>query len=154
MRRGFRICLPLVLLCGGARARGDYVTNGGFETGDFTGWSQSGDTSGIFVSPSAAFAGGQGGVGSTNGAMGFLSQTVTTPVGSPLDLAFFLAGDGSTPNEIQVSFGGTLLLDQTNLLNPDFIAFKLTVTPTSANNVLEIGFRNDNGFFAIDDVAL
>jgi hypothetical protein len=148
--------LTLVLLLGAGEARGDYVTNGGFETGNFNGWTLSGNSSQFFVSPSAAFTGNFGAAITTNDGMGFLSQTVTTPIGSPLDLTFFLAGDGNTgeTNEIKVSWNGTVLLDQTNFTDPNFNAFKLTVTPTSATNTLQLGFENDSGFFSLDDVSL
>jgi hypothetical protein len=154
MRRVFGIVLTLVLLAEAGQARADYVTNGGFETGNFSGWTLTGDTSSLFVSPSAAFTGNDGAVLSTNGAMGFLSETLTTPTGSPLDLSLFLASDGSTPNELTVSFGGTTLIDEKDFTGSNYTAFKLTVTPSSATNVLQIGFQNDNGFFTLDNVSL
>jgi hypothetical protein len=154
MRRVIGVVLVLVAFGRTGPARGDYVVNGGFETGDFTGWTQSGNTADTFVSPSAAFIGNFGAVLAPVESPGFLSQTIATTPGTPLDLTFFLASDGSTPNQFQVSFGGTTLLDLTNMPGQDYTAYKFTVTPTATSSILQFGFQNDNGFFTLDDVSL
>ncbi len=152
MRRVLSVVLTLGLLAGAGPAHGDYVVNGGFQTGDFTGWSLSGP--GPFVLPGLGYTGDNGAVLSTLGSQVILSQAVTTPTGAPLDLTFFLAGDGSTPNTLQVSFGGNVLLDQTNLPGQGYTAYKFAVTPIPTSSVLEFSFQDDGGFFTLSDVSL
>lgn len=151
MRRVLSV-LTLVLLGGAGPARGDYLVNGGFQTGDFTGWSVSGP--GPFVLPGLGYTGDNGAVLSTLGSPVTLSQTVTTPTGAPLDLTFYLAGDGTTPNTLQVSFGGNVLLDQTDLPGQAYTAYTFAVTPTSTSSVLQFSFQDDDGFFTLSDVGL
>ncbi len=120
------IALPLkaILLASLAltpAAQANSVTNGSFETGDFTGWMLSGNTgftgvdhgtTGFAPGPqSGSFGAFFGPVGS----LGFLSQSVATVPGASYNLTFSLASDGLTPNEFQVSWNGNAILDQINL---------------------------------------
>src|SRR4029077_10049470 len=67
------------------------LTNPGFETGDFTGWTLSGDTSFCSVSTqhphSGSFSARLAGLPGT----GFLDQTITTVVGQSYHVDFWLA---------------------------------------------------------------
>jgi hypothetical protein len=152
MRRVLSVALALVLLGEVGSARADYLTNGNFGTGDFTGWTVSG--AGPQVIPGLGLTSNYGALLSTFGSPVTLSQTVTTPTGAPLDLTFFLQSDGSTPNSFEVSFGGNVLLDQTNMPGQSYTPYKFTVTPTTASNVLQFSFQNDNGFFTLSDASL
>jgi hypothetical protein len=150
MRRIFSVALTLVLLGGAGLARGDYVTNGGFQTGDFTGWTVG---SGNFVLPGAGYAGSNGAVLDVSGS---LSQTVTTPTGAPLDLTFFLAYSGNSGSSFTASFGGNPLPTPTYTSDGTFTTYKETVTATSASNVLKFSFTlpDASSFFTLSDVSL
>jgi hypothetical protein len=135
-------------------AHANIITNPGFETGDFTGWTQFGNVgfTGVDGSPhSGSFAAFLGPVGS----LGFLSQTLATTPGIRYDLSFFLRSDGGTPNEFQVSWNGSVISDQMNLP-----AFGYTerdfpnILATSSTTPLVFGFRDDPGFLFLDDVAV
>src|ERR1035437_11031596 len=89
------------------------ITNGGFETGDFSGWTQFGDTSfngvcdistcpGGFAPFEGAFAGFFGPVGDTGG----IYQDIGTVPGQIYAISFYLAlpMDGP-PNFFDVQFG-------------------------------------------------
>jgi hypothetical protein len=146
--------LALVLAWGAGQARADYLVNGGFETGNFSGWSQSGNTAFTFVSSSnpksGSFSAWLGPVGS----LGFLSQTVATTAGASYNLSFALANTSSTANEFQVMFGGSTVFDQVNLGSQGYTNYQFTVTASSASTVLQLGFHNDPGFFLLDNVSL
>ncbi len=156
MRRVLSVALALVLLGGVGSARADYLVNGNFGTGDFTGWTVSGP--GPLVVPGLGLTtNSYGALLSTFGSPVTLSQTISQqlPVGTPLDLTYFLASDGSTPNSFQVSFDGNVLFDQTNMPGQNYTPYKFTVTPTTAfNNVLAFSFQNDNGAFTLSDASL
>jgi PKD repeat protein len=141
------------------------VLNGGFETGDFTGWALSGDTNGPFV---ATFIYGNGSIiaphsgnymailVTTNGSLGYLSQTLATTAGAAYSLSLWLySPDGLTPNEFLVSWNGNTLFDDKNIpissgwLNPQF-----SVSATGTNTVLEVGFRDPPSFFLLDDISV
>lgn len=144
---------------GGARA--DFIVNGGFETGDFTGWTVTGDAATYGVDGSNPHSGnfnaffGQpanDGAGKT-----LLMQAVTTTPGFAYVLDFYLMNeDGNSPNEFTVQFGTAtpLLVDQVNLPTFAYTEYTFVVVATAAVTDLTFGFRNDFAFFNIDDVSL
>jgi hypothetical protein len=136
------------------------LRNGDFETGDFTGWTQSGDTS--FTSVITGTADGTRIHSGTHAAefgpsaLGFLSQTLGTTAGASYTLTFWLSHPytGDTGTEWLVRVGGNTLMDVTNAGNFNYTQFTFTFTATSANTVLQFGFKEPPEFFFLDDVTV
>ena len=133
----------------------ELVANGGFETGDFSSWSLTGNTgfAGVTNNPvhSGQYAFFDGAVGS----VGVLSQTVATVAGQSYDFSFWLRSDGGTPNNFTASLGGVALIAP--LVNAGafgFTQFSGTIVAASNNASLSFGFRDDPGFWELDDVSL
>lgn len=131
------------------------VVNGGFETGDFTGWTQSGNTGFTGVEcPGAPVALEDncdaffGPVGSD----GTLSQDLPTLVGQFYNISFDFESDGGTPSDFSASWGGVPLISLTDpAAGIQFLSFNaLATTPTTT---LSFNFRNDVGFFFFDSVS-
>ena len=143
---------------GGARA--DFIVNGGFETGDFTGWTLSGnisDPTTFGVDTSNPHSGNDNAYFGPQGSQAFLMQAVTTTPGFAYVLDFYLMNeDGNSPNEFTVQFGTAtpLLVDQVNLPTFAYTEYTFVVVATAAVTDLTFGFRNDFAFFNIDDVSL
>src|SRR6267154_1191819 len=87
----------------------EYLNNGGFETGDFTGWNQGGNfqftnvVSGL--SPNGEYSGPQSGTyyvyagpGDTDG---ILSQTLVDNPGEKLTVSGWVIGNGLGPSEVK-----------------------------------------------------
>jgi hypothetical protein len=143
------------------------VTNGGFETGDFSGWTQGGNTDFTGVDSSSAhsgnfgaFAGPTSGGKGSSGGPGTLSQNLTTIVGQSYELSFWMYNDGSkgivdggSSNVMfQVFWNGTMIFDNSGTSTyQQFQFFNLAVTSTSTQ--LKFVFLNDPGFFHFDDVV-
>ncbi|MGA2855138.1 MAG: hypothetical protein ABSE90_13555, partial [Verrucomicrobiota bacterium] len=139
------------------------IQNGGFETGDFTGWTFSGDNNNSFVEAhdgsvyphSGSYLAALG----ESGALAYLSQTAPTLAGQSYLLSLWLnsptISGGNLPNEFSVSWNGNTLFDQTDIppisgwTNLQFI-----VTATGTNTVLQIGERDDRSYLCLDDVSL
>lgn len=147
--------LAVTLLLTSVVAQANLITNPGFETGNFSGWTQSGNLgfTGVANSPlhTGAFAAFLGPVGS----LGLLSQTIATTPGATYDLSFFLQSDGRPANEFLVRWNGASVFDQVNL--PAFGYTEKTfsgLVAMNATTTLDFGFRNDPGFLHLDDVSL
>jgi hypothetical protein len=129
------------------------VTNGGFETGDFTGWTLSGNTDFVGVTTGIAHTGDYAAYFGSDGSLGFLSQNLATTAGTSYELNFFLASDGQTPSEFDVTFGGATF-SQNDLALSSYTSESFILTATGSSTLLQFGFRDDNGFLNLDDVSV
>jgi hypothetical protein len=140
------------MMAGGLTA--GLITNGDFETADFTGWSPTGT-----VKVTAAQNHTPG--GSFSGAInnGSFSQTVTgTSAGLSYVLSYWLQTNltGHPTNNFEVDWNGVAIPGSVLLDSTDFpwTEFDFTVT-AAGNDVLK--FQGDPpflGFWAVDDVTL
>jgi alpha-tubulin suppressor-like RCC1 family protein len=129
------------------------VANGGFEAASFTNWTRSG-LAYSYLSTEYAHSGIYGLESGPVGSLGYLSQALATTPGQTYNLSFWLENDGRTPNEFQLSWADQALLDQTNLSAFEWTKYHFQTVATSVSTVLKFGFRNDNGYFGLDDVRV
>ena len=134
------------------------IGNGGFETGDFTGWTQAGNTerTGVECPGSAfvplgncdAFLGPVGG-----NPDGGIYQDLNTQVGRFYDISFFFQSDGGTPSDFFVTFG-TFTFGRLNPPANDYPKVGFVAAADSINTLLYFTFHNDSGFFRLDEVSV
>lgn len=100
------------LAIGAVAAPTNFIVNGGFETGDYTGWTNAGCTPYFVTSNfdgwlpfSGNFFSAEGGVGCDH----TLSQTFADTSGQGLTISFWYGSDGGTPNDLNVYWDGSLI---------------------------------------------
>jgi len=136
------------------------VQNGGFETGDFSFWTITGDASGFYVDDGLLITPYDGTYCAdlSESSVAYLSQTLATLPGQPYLLSFWLEnadfGYGTIPNEFLVSWNGTAISSQFNQPAYDWTYFQYVVVASGNSTVLQFAFRNDNAVFGLDDVSV
>jgi hypothetical protein len=137
------------------------VFNGGFETGDFAGWTQGGNTGDTGVDMDSAHSGNFGAFMGPVKSPGTLSQNLATSAGSIYELSFFMFGGGEGEMldggfggiEFQVFWGGTMIFD-TNSPPSSYQQFQFfNLTASGPTTQLKFVFQNDPSFFHLDDVV-
>lgn len=137
------------------------ATNGGFETGDFSGWTQFGNTTfnGVFCpGGSSAYAGNCASFFGPVGPTGGISQTLTgLTAGATYHVSFALQHGADAPSSVLATFGTTTLL---NLSNPPatpantYQLYQFDVLASASSQLLSFSFRNDPAFFLLDAVSV
>jgi hypothetical protein len=141
------------------------VVNGGFEAGNFSGWTQSGDLSATGVGNAATLAGLGGTVhGGTYaayfgpaGGLGYLAQTLATTAGRSYTVDFWLShpySDTGRGVRWQLTAGGNVLADVSDPGNFDYTEFRYQFTATGSSTELKFGFVEPPQYFFLDDVTV
>lgn len=138
-----------------AEAHANLVVNGGFETGDFSGWTVTGADSFTGVVDS-----GLAHTGTFAAILGSpdvtLEQILTTDPGQEYELDLYLAVSGPVPNSNRfvASIGGNPVIGPlTNIDNQDYTLLAATFIGTGSDK-LDIASMNSDGFFLLDDVRV
>lgn len=161
MSKKFGIALFAVLLvsfvvgpCGAAQL----VTNGGFETGDFTGWSASGSFLGVDGNPHSGASAAYVGSLTLNDS---LSQTLATVAGQSYSVSFWLSNVGGGTNAFSASWGGTSLiggaipgLPLVNSAAFGYTDYTFTETAPTSSTVIAFSGGSVPSYFYLDDVSV
>ncbi len=152
--------LPLTLMVltpGQVLNGGNLVLNGGFQTGNFSDWTGSGNFTDTSVTSGSqyAYSGTYGAALGPVGSLGFISQTLATIAGEQYLLSFWLdSPDGETPNELLVSWNGNTIFDEANIPAIGWTNLQFVVPATGNSAVLEFGFRDDPSCLGLDDISV
>jgi hypothetical protein len=131
------------------------VTNGGFETGDFTGWVQTGDTGFSGVDFFSARSGTYGAFfGPTE--VGGISQSFATVAATSYRVSFSLRlDDSSIPNSFSWSWNGVAQgLSFNNAAGFGYTDFSSVISATGATSTIAFNFRNPQSFWELDNVSV
>ena len=143
-------------------AQANLLTNGSFETGDFTGWTGSNNfedtevVTGPFYVYTVAEDGTHYAVLGPVGADGALSQTVSDTSGQVLNLTYWLAGVGDSPADFDATWNGSVISgsSETNYNSGgNYTEFSFDVAATGSDT-LAFNFRDDPAYMAFDNVSL
>jgi hypothetical protein len=139
-------------------ARADLIKNGGFETGDFSGWGLTNGSGAVVATDlvhSGSFAADLG------GSQGTLLQELLTTPGTQYNITFWLANDGGTANHFGVSFsgtpfagGGTPPMPLNNANSFGYTEYSFIVTAQGSVSPLAFVFQTGSGFYHLDDVSV
>jgi VCBS repeat-containing protein len=131
------------------------LANGGFETGDFTGW-----TAGAHASVEQDEIGGELGHYSARlagGSLESLSQTVSTSPGQHYTVSFILLPDAEASSDFfSATWNGTTLFSATDLFSGGFTRYSFDVTgdPADFNSELQFSYGSDGAGFLLDAVSV
>lgn len=156
MRKTLLISMSIFwVMLAGVALGANLVTNPGFETGDFDGWTQSGNLDYTGVDVGNAHSGTYAAEFGPVNLLGFISQNLTTVPGGTYDLSFWLHNRFSGTNQYQVYWGGILLTDIIDSISFPYTEISFgNLTASSSSTELKFGFRNDQSWFDIDDVSV
>ena len=152
--------LVVVLLVGAPTAFAfDLVTNGSFETSDFTGWNVSaGSLELVVTGPFSAYSGAQDGsfysVWGNIGGDGQISQSFSDTAGAQYTFSFWFASVGDNPSDFSALWDSTTLLSLTNPnTGVNYTEFSYTVTGTGSDTITFNG-RDDPAWMALDNISV
>ena len=134
------------------------VTNGGFETGNFSGWSLNAATTSVGSRSGLVHAGKYGAMLGQTATLGYLSQVLPTYAGQTYRLSLWVHNPsntlGATPNEFQIQWEGNTIFDRVNLPFGAWSNLQFTVTATMSGSQLQFGFQDDPYYLGLDDVSV
>lgn len=149
------ICLAAALALAAALPATAAVVNGGFETGDFTGWTVAGDTGYTGVDAFAARSGNFGAFFGEDRPGSSISQSIATTSGASYVVEFWLQlDDSAVPNAFSWSWDGVVQALQTDDSAFGFTHFSAIVTATAATSTLRFDVMNQQSFYLLDDVSV
>lgn len=159
MIRIHALALVIAFAASSATAQAQLVTNGGFETGNLTGWTR--QTSGLCldqVSSLNAHTGTYGLVTAPFSGFCLYTQDIATTAGAQYNFTFWIAnlGGGKTQSSFEAFWDGGTVYSLTSVTEFDYVQQSFFVTATAP--VTSIGFflKGDDSpnFYRLDDISV
>jgi hypothetical protein len=135
---------------------GNLVSNCGFETGDFTDWTQGGNTGATLVSTGYAHSGNFGAQLGPVGSDGTLTQMVGDN-STIYDVSFWLEMNGTPANDFTVFWNGVDVgPDLVDVNAFPYVQFSGVLVGNAGvgSNSLEFVFRQDPSYWGLDDIVV
>ncbi|MEQ1547083.1 MAG: PEPxxWA-CTERM sorting domain-containing protein [Chakrabartia sp.] len=134
----------------------ELVIDGGFESGNLSAWTRSGNLGFTGVANGIGNGGTRGAFLGPIGAVGTLTQVLNTVAGQTYSISFDLRNqDPGTPNFFQVLFNGASIFSQTDAGGPvTYATNTFSRVATSAFTTLQINFAHDPDFYNLDNVSV
>jgi hypothetical protein len=132
------------------------VVNGGFETGDFTGWTQGGNPGFTGVDGADPHSGDFAAFLGPVGSHGTLTQVVPTVAGTTYELDYWLKNGGGGPTQFFSASLDGVTIPASVLIDPDAFDYTLYAFEFTAAGAttLQFEFQQDPTFFHLDDVSI
>jgi hypothetical protein len=155
MKRSALFAFTLTCALATTASAQNIVTNPGFETGDFSGWANIGNTAfngvGGGIGIGGSYAGFFGAVGNTGG----ISQTLATTAGQGYTFSWWQLLDSGTPSSIDVWWNGSSIYAVNNgTTGGAFQQQSFGVVATGASTTIQFVIRDDPGFAYLDDISV
>lgn len=151
----FSIIALFVLFAG--PAAGGMITNGGFETGNFSGWTVSGAMIYYGVSHGAARTGSWGAWFGDENDLTYISQVLSTTPWQLYLLTFDIANNSPSEgytNRAELWWDGGFVDGGTDDGPYGWQNINILLTATTSSTELKLGFKNPPGWFKLDNVDL
>jgi hypothetical protein len=168
MRKIYMVAVMALAMVGTAAA--DLVTNGGFETGNFSSWTftgggcvgVTGSVAGVGCSPVDTDPGPHSGNYAAylgpNGQIDTLAQNLATTGGQSYRVSFWLSNTSlngvTNPNLFQVSWDGVALMTLSNASAFGYQQFFIYTDAADNGSELKFTFRQDPAYYVLDDVSV
>lgn len=154
---GVTAVCSLLLAAVPTQAAINLVANPGFESGDFSGWTEFGATSfqgvdsSIFVRHSGTYGASFFSTGEVSG----ISQEIDTIPGTEYTLSFWLQNDGDGPNIFDVLWDGGTVTSLPNWAAFSYTEYVFTVIGSPGQTTeLRFVFQHEPAFWDLDDVSV
>jgi len=134
-------------------AKANLITNPGFETGDFTGWT--GVDNAIVLGAEFGVAPHSGSFQASLGAPAGISQSVATMPGQSYTINFFaaFASFGSSVT-LSVNWGGSTVFSHLFPTSTGYTEFTINVTASALSTALNFTTPGALGFTFLDDISV
>ena len=135
---------------------GNLVANCGFESGSFSGYTLSGNTTNSGVDAFSAHTGGYGAYFANRGGSQTLAQTFATTAGGRYTFSFFLLSEDALPGTafFRAFFDGQQVFDLETQAGLNYTRYSMTTTATGAATEMRFVVENDPSFYQLDDVSV
>ncbi|HUI84137.1 MAG TPA: PEP-CTERM sorting domain-containing protein [Candidatus Binatia bacterium] len=136
------------------------LTNGGFETADFTGWTTGANfedtsvTSGSFYVYTGAEEGTWYAVLGPVGSDGTLSQSFNDTAGAQYVFSFYLAAAGDDPSDFSAFWNGTPVLSLSDPNTGNAWTLESFMETGTGHDTISFSFRDDPAWIALDNVSV